>query len=151
MDLLAKENEGLMLEKMSMKNRHEEQSKKIVEIRDINSNYKDELSEKARLMRDELERLAQDNSQLTGVLRELEARTFAEKEQWVEERSRLIEEIASGKVTLSQKEVEGTVAEEMDRLRKENRDLKELLEAGGGGEGDNRVLLERLENYRIRL
>lgn len=40
-DLLKKENEGLMLEKMSMKNRYDEQNKKIVEIREINTNYKE--------------------------------------------------------------------------------------------------------------
>lgn len=33
MELLKKENEGLMLEKMTMKSRQDEQGKKILEIR----------------------------------------------------------------------------------------------------------------------
>ena len=48
-----------MLEKMSMKNRYDEQNKKIVEIRDINNNYKEELADKVKAMTSELERMSQ--------------------------------------------------------------------------------------------
>ena len=39
----------------------------------------------------------------------------------------------------------------MDRLRKENQDLKELLSSGTGTSADNKILLDRLESYRLRL
>ena len=40
LDMLKKQNEGLMLEKMSMKKRWDEQNSKIHEMREINTNYK---------------------------------------------------------------------------------------------------------------
>jgi hypothetical protein len=48
-----------MLEKMSMKNRYDEQNKKIVEIRDINNNYKEELADKVKSMTSELQRMSE--------------------------------------------------------------------------------------------
>lgn len=42
-----------------MKNRYDEQNKKIVEIRDINNNYKEELADKVKAMTSELERMSQ--------------------------------------------------------------------------------------------
>jgi len=41
--------------------------------------------------------------------------------------------------------------EELVKLRKENQDLKEVMESGSGAASDSKILLERLENYRIRL
>lgn len=41
--------------------------------------------------------------------------------------------------------------EEIDQLRKENRDLKEVIESGTGGGSDNSILMQRLENYRMKL
>lgn len=52
----------------------------------------------------------------------------------------------------SKLEQDKKILEEIDQLRKENRDLKEIIESGGAGKTSNdSMLLQRLENYRMRL
>ena len=58
LQILKKENEGLMLQKMSMKKRWDQQNNKIHEMRQINTNYKEELADKVKVMTGQLERLS---------------------------------------------------------------------------------------------
>ena len=52
----------------------------------------------------------------------------------------------------SKLEQDKKILEEIDQLRKENRDLKEIIESGGSGTTSNdSILLQRLENYRMKL
>ena len=73
-----------------MKKRWDEQNSKIHEMRDINVSYKDELSNKVKLMTGELERLSEENATMVQQLRDSENKYFQEREAWIEERSKLI-------------------------------------------------------------
>ena len=67
--MLKKQNEGLMLEKMSMKKRWDEQNSKIHEMREINTNYKEELADKVRILTGELQKFSLENGRLVEQLR----------------------------------------------------------------------------------
>jgi hypothetical protein len=69
-------------------------------------------------MQRELQRLDEENIQLKALLRDQESKYFKEKEEWIEERTKLIEELASGNGgKLPEGEMENSILEEITRLR----------------------------------
>ena len=86
------------------------------------------------------------------ISRDYETKLFKERSEWVQEKDKLIKEIEELETRHDEAKLNNKVMEEIDQLRKDNRDLKELIETGSGGStNDNKMLLERLENYRMRL
>ena len=79
----------------------------------------------------------------------MQSTLFQERAQWVEEKNNLINNQPSSRTVIPQNNSE--LVEEMAKLRQENRTLKETLQSGGGKGKNDSLLLQRLENYRIRL
>ena len=99
-----------------------------------------------------MQKLFSDYNQLQEASRNIEATLFRERGEWVEQKANLIKEIEELQQSQSKLEQDKKVLEEIDHLRKENRDLKEIIESGGAGKSSNdSMLLQRLENYRMRL
>ena len=99
-----------------------------------------------------MQKLFSDYNQLQEASRNIEATLFRERGEWVEQKANFIKEIEELQQSQSKLEQDKKVLEEIDHLRKENRDLKEIIESGGAGKASNdSMLLQRLENYRMRL
>jgi len=73
-----------MLENITMKKRQEEQKNKIVEIREINTKNREELAEKLKSYEAEINRVVSENNNLTSLSRDLEAKLFKERADWIE-------------------------------------------------------------------
>ena len=151
-DLLKKENENLILENMTLKKRQEEGKNKNNEMRTLYTQRQEELEKKLTRYEQETTRILADKEQLEDDLRSLQNQLFKERAEWVEQKNSLLAELekapANRSVSKSMIREEAS-SEEVARLRKENRDLKDALESTGGH--GNSMLLERLENYRIKL
>lgn len=62
-------------------------------MRDINSKNKEELSEKLKQYEIEIGKIVAENTNLTDLVRKAENNLFKERAEWVEERTKLIEEV----------------------------------------------------------
>lgn len=137
---------------MTLKKRFQEQKNKITQIRDINIKNKEELGDKLKRYQEEISKIMDQRDKFMQISRDYETKLFKERSQWVQEKDKLIKEIEELETRHDEAKLNNKVMEEMDQLRKDNRDLKELIETGSGGStNDNKMLLERLENYRMRL
>ena len=52
-------------------------------MREINTNYKEELADKVRILTGELEKFSLENGRLVEQLREAENKYFKEREEWI--------------------------------------------------------------------
>lgn len=91
-----------------------------------------------------------DNRKYNDAYRNIEGILFTERAQWVDEKAKLLEELNGVRENAASKELIGKYMQDISDLREENERLKKLLESGGSG-GDDKMLLERLDNYKRKL
>ena len=151
LEAMKQENQKIILDNITSRKRQDEQKGKINEIRDINNKEKNMLGEKLIEYEKQVERVLADNKKLTDANQSLQNMLFKERADWTEERIKLTGELEDNRQARANNERNANYMIEIDALKEENEKLREIVESGTGTGGDDRIMMERLDNFKRKV